>query len=368
MNESVEAGASDSEVSPEFLQSLEKELETVLQAEMHIILHGGEAAATVTASDGSFGFNDDELEKRDPAASTDPVRDYLKSIGRVRLLSAVQEADLALRIEAGLYAEKKLASDYSLERKHRRELEWVMHDGRRAKNHLIEANLRLVVSLAKRYTGRGMLFLDLIQEGNLGLIRAVEKFDYRKGFKFSTYATWWIRQAITRAMADQARTIRIPVHMVEIINKLARVERQMLQDLGRDASIDELASAMEMLPEKISEVQSYGREPFSLNTIIDERETELGDILEDPASVGPFEVMSFVLLRESIRSCLSRFTAREVSVISHRFGLGDGQPKTLDEIGKMHGVTRERIRQIEKQVMEKLRSPAISDHLRDFAD
>jgi len=302
-------------------------------------------------------------------ATADPVKDYLKQIGKVALLNAEQEVDLALRIEAGLFAEEKIAADPDMDPKLKRELEFVIHDGKRAKNHLLEANLRLVVSLAKRYTGRGMLFLDLIQEGNLGLIRAVEKFDYTKGFKFSTYATWWIRQAITRAMADQARTIRIPVHMVEVINKLARVQRQMLQDLGREPTPEELALELDMTPEKVVEVQKYGREPISLHTPLGEDgDSEFGDLIEDSEAVVPADAVSFTLLQEQLHSVLDTLSEREAGVVAMRFGLTDGQPKTLDEIGKVYGVTRERIRQIESKTMSKLRHPSRSQVLRDYLD
>ncbi|KRD44930.1 RNA polymerase subunit sigma [Cellulomonas sp. Root930] len=302
-------------------------------------------------------------------ATADPVKDYLKQIGKVALLNAEQEVDLAKRIEAGLFAEERLNAGITMEAKIKRELEWIANDGRRAKNHLLEANLRLVVSLAKRYTGRGMLFLDLIQEGNLGLIRAVEKFDYTKGYKFSTYATWWIRQAITRAMADQARTIRIPVHMVEVINKLARVQRQMLQDLGREPTPEELAKELDMTPEKVVEVQKYGREPISLHTPLGEDgDSEFGDLIEDSEAVVPADAVSFTLLQEQLHQVLDTLSEREAGVVSMRFGLTDGQPKTLDEIGKVYGVTRERIRQIESKTMSKLRHPSRSQVLRDYLD
>jgi RNA polymerase primary sigma factor len=302
-------------------------------------------------------------------ATADPVKDYLKQIGKVALLNAEQEVELAKRIEAGLFAEEKLNSGDKFAPKLKRELDWIAEDGHRAKNHLLEANLRLVVSLAKRYTGRGMLFLDLIQEGNLGLIRAVEKFDYTKGYKFSTYATWWIRQAITRAMADQARTIRIPVHMVEVINKLARVQRQMLQDLGREPTPEELAKELDMTPEKVVEVQKYGREPISLHTPLGEDgDSEFGDLIEDSEAVVPADAVSFTLLQEQLHSVLDTLSEREAGVVSMRFGLTDGQPKTLDEIGKVYGVTRERIRQIESKTMSKLRHPSRSQVLRDYLD
>ena len=326
--------------------------------------------------DGSFTVSDSD-EADEPAqkvvtagATADPVKDYLKQIGKVALLNAAQEVELAKRIEAGLYAEHLLGTQGNdLEARYRRELHWIAQDGQRAKNHLLEANLRLVVSLAKRYTGRGMLFLDLIQEGNLGLIRAVEKFDYTKGFKFSTYATWWIRQAITRAMADQARTIRIPVHMVEVINKLARVQRQMLQDLGREPTPEELAKELDMTPEKVVEVQKYGREPISLHTPLGEDgDSEFGDLIEDSEAIVPADAVSFTLLQEQLHHVLDTLSEREAGVVSMRFGLGDGQPKTLDEIGKVYGVTRERIRQIESKTMSKLRHPSRSQVLRDYLD
>ncbi|MGH9083682.1 MAG: RNA polymerase sigma factor [Acidimicrobiales bacterium] len=302
-------------------------------------------------------------------ATADPVKDYLKQIGKVPLLNAAMEVELAKRIEAGLFSDEKLAKGGKISAKVSEEFEWIAADGRRAKNHLLEANLRLVVSLAKRYTGRGMLFLDLIQEGNLGLIRAVEKFDYTKGYKFSTYATWWIRQAITRAMADQARTIRIPVHMVEVINKLARVQRQMLQDLGREPTPEELAKELDMTPEKVVEVQKYGREPISLSTPLGEDgDSEFGDLIEDSEAIVPADAVSFTLLQEQLHSVLDTLSEREAGVVSMRFGLTDGQPKTLDEIGKVYGVTRERIRQIESKTMSKLRHPSRSQVLRDYLD
>jgi RNA polymerase primary sigma factor len=320
-----------------------------------------------------YGDDDEDLPAAQVAvagATSDPVKDYLKQIGKVPLLNAEQEVELAKRIEAGLFAEEKLADGgKAMPHDVRGDLEWIAEDGRRAKNHLLEANLRLVVSLAKRYTGRGMLFLDLIQEGNLGLIRAVEKFDYTKGYKFSTYATWWIRQAITRAMADQARTIRIPVHMVEVINKLARVQRQMLQDLGREPTPEELAAELDMTPEKVIEVQKYGREPISLHTPLGEDgDSEFGDLIEDSEAIQPGEAVSFTLLQEQLHSVLDTLSEREAGVVSMRFGLTDGQPKTLDEIGKVYGVTRERIRQIESKTMSKLRHPSRSQVLRDYLD
>jgi RNA polymerase primary sigma factor len=303
-------------------------------------------------------------------ATTDPVKDYLKQIGKVPLLSAGQEVELAKRIEAGVFADHKLAEGSGVLRPGQSvDLERVAEDGRRAKNHLLEANLRLVVSLAKRYTGRGMLFLDLIQEGNLGLIRGVEKFDYTKGYKFSTYATWWIRQAITRAMADQARTIRLPAHMVEAVSKLARVQRQMLQDLGREPTPGELATQLDMTPERVIEVQKYGREPISLHTPLGgDGDSEFGDLIEDSEAIQPGEAVSFTLLQEQLHSVLDTLSEREAGVVSMRFGLTDGQPKTLDQIGKVYGVTRERIRQIESKAMSKLRHPSRSNVLRGYLD
>ncbi len=326
-----------------------------------------EAAGGFTLSHGDEG-DAPAQQVAGSGASADPVKDYLKLIGKVPLLNAEQEVELAKRVEAGLFAQEKLDTGEPTGRL-RRELEILVADGARAKEHLVEANLRLVVSLAKRYTGRGMLFLDLIQEGNLGLIRAVEKFDYVKGFKFSTYATWWIRQAITRAMADQARTIRIPVHMVEIINKVARIQRQMLQDTGREPTPEELAKELDMTPEKVMEVQKYGREPISLHTPLgDEGDSEFGDLIEDTEAVVPAEAVGFSFLQQQLRAILDTLADREAGVVSMRYGLKDGQPKTLDEIGKVYGVTRERIRQIENKTMSKLRHPSRSQLLRDYLD
>jgi len=364
---------------------VEVEVELTVEAdEADTAAPAGAGAAPAAAADGkapgeggddeSFVFDDDDddlpaAQVAVAGATADPVKDYLKQIGKVPLLNAEQEVELAKRIEAGLFAEEKLAEIQGMTPDQRIDLEWIAEDGRRAKNHLLEANLRLVVSLAKRYTGRGMLFLDLIQEGNLGLIRAVEKFDYTKGYKFSTYATWWIRQAITRAMADQARTIRIPVHMVEVINKLARVQRQMLQDLGREPTPEELAVELDMTPEKVVEVQKYGREPISLHTPLGEDgDSEFGDLIEDSEAIQPGEAVSFTLLQEQLHSVLDTLSEREAGVVSMRFGLTDGQPKTLDEIGKVYGVTRERIRQIESKTMSKLRHPSRSQVLRDYLD
>nr|WSX48976.1 RNA polymerase sigma factor [Streptomyces sp. NBC_00974] len=336
---------------------------------------GDEKETPKTGGSAGFVLSDDD-EDDAPAqtvmvagATADPVKDYLKLIGKVPLLNAEQEVELAKRIEAGLFSEYKLEEEEDHKPAFKRELEILVEDGRRAKNHLLEANLRLVVSLAKRYTGRGMLFLDLIQEGNVGLIRAVEKFDYTKGFKFSTYATWWIRQAITRAMADQSRTIRIPVHMVEIINKLARVQRQMLQDLGREPTPEELGKELDMTPEKVIEVQKYGREPISLHTPLgEEGDSEFGDLIEDSEAVVPADAVSFTFLQEQLQSILGTLSEREAGVVSMRYGLNDGQPKTLDEIGRVYGVTRERIRQIESKTMSKLRHPSRSQVLRDYLD
>ena len=304
------------------------------------------------------------------AVSADSVRAYLKQIGKVALLTAEQEVELAKRIEAGLYAAERVrsaAGATELSSQLRRDLRWIVRDGERAKNHLLEANLRLVVSMAKRYTGRGMPFLDLIQEGNLGLIRAVAKFDYTKGFKFSTYATWWIRQAITRAMADQARTIRIPVHMTEVINKLGRIQRELLQDLGREPTPAELATQMDITPEKVLEIQHYAREPLSLDqTIGDEGNSQLGDFIEDSQATVALDAVSFTMLKDQLHSVLGTLSEREANVVRLRFGLTDGQPRTLDEIGHVHGVTRERIRQIETKTMAKLRHPSRSEALRDY--
>jgi RNA polymerase primary sigma factor len=329
---------------------------------------------------GDFVWDEDESEALRQArkdaeltASADSVRAYLKQIGKVALLNAEEEVELAKRIEAGLYATQLMADltdrGEKLPAAQRRDMVWICRDGDRAKNHLLEANLRLVVSLAKRYTGRGMAFLDLIQEGNLGLIRAVEKFDYTKGYKFSTYATWWIRQAITRAMADQARTIRIPVHMVEVINKLGRIQRELLQDLGREPTPEELAKEMDITPEKVLEIQQYAREPISLDqTIGDEGDSQLGDFIEDSEAVVAVDAVSFTLLQDQLQSVLETLSEREAGVVRLRFGLTDGQPRTLDEIGQVYGVTRERIRQIESKTMSKLRHPSRSQVLRDYLD
>ncbi|MDY6811257.1 MAG: RNA polymerase sigma factor [Actinomycetota bacterium] len=337
-------------------------------------------ADTKEKTSGDFVWDEEESEALRQArkdaeltASADSVRAYLKQIGKVALLNAEEEVELAKRIEAGLFATERLRrivdSGEKLSTASKRDLNWISRDGNRAKNHLLEANLRLVVSLAKRYTGRGMAFLDLIQEGNLGLIRAVEKFDYTKGYKFSTYATWWIRQAITRAMADQARTIRIPVHMVEVINKLGRIQRELLQDLGREPTPEELAKEMDITPEKVLEIQQYAREPISLDqTIGDEGDSQLGDFIEDSEAVVAVDAVSFTLLQDQLQSVLETLSEREAGVVRLRFGLTDGQPRTLDEIGQVYGVTRERIRQIESKTMSKLRHPSRSQVLRDYLD
>jgi RNA polymerase primary sigma factor len=341
------------------------------------------ATAEEEAPEGGTDFEWDDEEESEAlrqarkdaelTASADSVRAYLKQIGKVALLNAEEEVDLAKRIEAGLYGSERLRQveeeGQKISPQMRRDLNWIVRDGERAKNHLLEANLRLVVSLAKRYTGRGMAFLDLIQEGNLGLIRAVEKFDYTKGYKFSTYATWWIRQAITRAMADQARTIRIPVHMVEVINKLGRIQRELLQDLGREPTPEELAKEMDITPDKVLEIQQYAREPISLDqTIGDEGDSQLGDFIEDSEAVVAVDAVSFTLMQDQLTSVLQTLSEREAGVVRLRFGLTDGQPRTLDEIGQVYGVTRERIRQIESKTMSKLRHPSRSQVLRDYLD
>ena len=363
------------EVELEDVETLIEEVKEIIEEEKVSEIRVVNVAEESTNEADAFTIKDSE-EDDAPAqtvltagATADPVKDYLKLIGRVPLLNAELEVKLSLEVEAGLFAEEKLAHDKKMDKKLKREYEQLVLIGRRAKNHLLEANLRLVVSLAKRYTGRGMLFLDLIQEGNLGLIRAVEKFDYTKGYKFSTYATWWIRQAITRAMADQARTIRIPVHMVEVINKLARVQRQMLQDLGREPTPEELAKELDMTPEKVVEVQKYGREPISLHTPLgEEGDSEFGDLIEDSEAIEPGEHVLFTTLQTELHQVLDTLSEREKGVIMMRIGLSDGQAKTLDEIGKVYGVTRERIRQIESKTMSKLRHPSRSQKLRDYLE
>ncbi len=363
------------DVELEDLDTLVEEVKEIIEEEKESEIRVVNVAEESQNEENAFIIKDSEEDDAPvqtvltAGATADPVKDYLKLIGRVPLLNAEMEVDLSLRVEAGLFADELIKNEKKLDRKYKRELEQLILDGKRAKNHLLEANLRLVVSLAKRYTGRGMLFLDLIQEGNLGLIRAVEKFDYTKGYKFSTYATWWIRQAITRAMADQARTIRIPVHMVEVINKLARVQRQMLQDLGREPTPEELAKELDMTPEKVVEVQKYGREPISLHTPLgEEGDSEFGDLIEDSEAIVPADAVSFTLLQEQLHSVLGTLSEREAGVVKMRFGLTDGQPKTLDEIGKVYSVTRERIRQIESKTMSKLRHPSRSQVLRDYLD
>ncbi|WP_130346941.1 RNA polymerase sigma factor [Herbihabitans rhizosphaerae] len=367
----------DAEAAPNVEDLEDIEVDVVDEAVTEEVV---EPKDTKETKDGDFVWDEEESEALRQArkdaeltASADSVRAYLKQIGKVALLNAEEEVELAKRIEAGLYAAERVrkAEDESekLQPQMRRDLRWIVRDGERAKNHLLEANLRLVVSLAKRYTGRGMAFLDLIQEGNLGLIRAVEKFDYTKGYKFSTYATWWIRQAITRAMADQARTIRIPVHMVEVINKLGRIQRELLQDLGREPTPEELAKEMDITPEKVLEIQQYAREPISLDqTIGDEGDSQLGDFIEDSEAVVAVDAVSFTLLQDQLQSVLATLSEREAGVVRLRFGLTDGQPRTLDEIGQVYGVTRERIRQIESKTMSKLRHPSRSQVLRDYLE
>jgi RNA polymerase primary sigma factor len=306
-------------------------------------------------------------------APADSVRAYLKRIGRVPLLNAEQEVDLAKRIEGGVYASERLrrfrAGGETLSASTRRDLGWVSRDGEAAREQLLEANLRLVVSIAKRYAGRGMDFLDLIQEGNLGLIRAVEKFDYVKGYKFSTYATWWIRQAISRAMADQARTVRLPVHVVEVVNRLSWAQRELLQRLGRDPSVAEVAGELGLTPERVMEIQRHARAPISLDQGVgDDGDGQLGDLIEDSDAVVAMDVVAFSLLRDQLRQVLLTLSEREAGVVRLRFGLVDGQPWTLDEIGQVYGVTRERIRQIESKTMSKLRHPSRSQVLRDYLD
>lgn len=370
----TKASGSGEDVDMSVAATVEKQAEADIKNDLEKLKDQEQAAQDKKRAEGFvISYDDDGDEPAQTVmvagATADPVKDYLKQIGKVPLLNAEQEVVLAKRIEAGLFAEEKLAADHDFVDDDLYEMEQLVVIGRRAKNHLLEANLRLVVSLAKRYTGRGMLFLDLIQEGNLGLIRAVEKFDYKKGYKFSTYATWWIRQAITRAMADQARTIRIPVHMVEVINKLARVQRQMLQDLGREPTPEELALELDMTPEKIVEVQKYGREPISLHTPLGEDgDSEFGDLIEDSEAIVPADAVSFTLLQEQLDQVLITLSEREGGVVRMRFGLTDGQPKTLDEIGKVYGVTRERIRQIESKTMSKLRHPSRSQVLRDYLE
>jgi RNA polymerase primary sigma factor len=382
----VDLGAESSDSTVAGVQlGTDVELEPGAELEVEVVAVEVEldevAEPAAAEEEGSFAWDDEEESEAlrqarkdaEMTASADSVRAYLKQIGKVALLNAEEEVDLAKRIEAGLYSAERLRqadeTSEKLSMQLKRDLRWIVRDGERAKNHLLEANLRLVVSLAKRYTGRGMAFLDLIQEGNLGLIRAVEKFDYTKGYKFSTYATWWIRQAITRAMADQARTIRIPVHMVEVINKLGRIQRELLQDLGREPTPEELAKEMDITPDKVLEIQQYAREPISLDqTIGDEGDSQLGDFIEDSEAVVAVDAVSFTLLQDQLQSVLQTLSEREAGVVKLRFGLTDGQPRTLDEIGQVYGVTRERIRQIESKTMSKLRHPSRSQVLRDYLD
>ncbi|OCB20820.1 RNA polymerase sigma factor [Mycobacterium malmoense] len=383
LEDDVAADGEDAQVDPPEAEDAEEEGAAPAAAAPEAAADDDEEIAEPSEKDkasGDFVWDEDESEALRQArkdaeltASADSVRAYLKQIGKVALLNAEEEVELAKRIEAGLYATQLMAEmaerGDKLPAAQRRDMMWICRDGDRAKNHLLEANLRLVVSLAKRYTGRGMAFLDLIQEGNLGLIRAVEKFDYTKGYKFSTYATWWIRQAITRAMADQARTIRIPVHMVEVINKLGRIQRELLQDLGREPTPEELAKEMDITPEKVLEIQQYAREPISLDqTIGDEGDSQLGDFIEDSEAVVAVDAVSFTLLQDQLQSVLETLSEREAGVVRLRFGLTDGQPRTLDEIGQVYGVTRERIRQIESKTMSKLRHPSRSQVLRDYLD
>ncbi|MDO2383860.1 RNA polymerase sigma factor [Mycobacterium avium subsp. hominissuis] len=378
-----DVAADDADIEPGDAEEGEDEVSAAPKAAGATVADEDDEIAEPSEKDkasGDFVWDEDESEALRQArkdaeltASADSVRAYLKQIGKVALLNAEEEVELAKRIEAGLYATQLMSEmaerGEKLPAAQRRDMMWICRDGDRAKNHLLEANLRLVVSLAKRYTGRGMAFLDLIQEGNLGLIRAVEKFDYTKGYKFSTYATWWIRQAITRAMADQARTIRIPVHMVEVINKLGRIQRELLQDLGREPTPEELAKEMDITPEKVLEIQQYAREPISLDqTIGDEGDSQLGDFIEDSEAVVAVDAVSFTLLQDQLQSVLETLSEREAGVVRLRFGLTDGQPRTLDEIGQVYGVTRERIRQIESKTMSKLRHPSRSQVLRDYLD
>ena len=368
---------------------LEADLETTLAAELPATLRGeltadlvsdlvmdlaGPAGETPTASGEAFEISDaDDADEPAPrvrtaGATTDPVKDYLQQIGRIPLLTAQQEVELAIRIECGVLAAEKLDSPGPLDPScPRADLEWLVEDGHRARNHLLEANLRLVVSLAKRHNGRGLPFLDVIQEGNLGLIRAVEKFDYTKGYKFSTYATWWISQAIHRALADQARTIRIPVHLVENINKLARARRELLTDLGREPTPEELAHELDLPTDKVLELQKHGRAPISLhNPLGDDAGAEFGDLIEDTDAVAPPDAVTDNALREQFEAAFALLSQREAAVMRMRFGLADGQPMTLDAIGKTYGITRERIRQIECKALSKLRHPTRQTGLKDY--
>jgi RNA polymerase primary sigma factor len=327
---------------------------------------GVEVLESHSGHEDSARADGDDLSRRAP--TSDLVRIYLREIGRVPLLTAEEEVELAKSIEAGLFAEEKVAKAAIITSGQTTDLQLLAHDGVRAKQRLIEANLRLVVSIAKRYVGRGMLFLDLIQEGNLGLIRAVEKFDYTKGYKFSTYATWWIRQAITRAIADQARTIRIPVHMVETINKLVRVQRQLHQDLGREPTPEEIGVEMGLPPERVVEIQRVAQEPVSLQSPIGEEDSDLGDFIEDADAVVPIEAAAFILLQDQLGGILGSLSDREQRIIQLRFGLTDGHPRTLEEVGREFGVTRERIRQIESKTLAKLRHPTRAQMLREYLE
>ncbi|MFB4308052.1 RNA polymerase sigma factor RpoD [Actinomadura sp. GTD37] len=339
--------------------SLERVVRMLAEQGVEVLESQQETEDVARADEGDLG-------KRAP--TSDLVRIYLREIGRVPLLTAEDEVELAKSIEAGLFAEEKMARTAVLARGELLDLELLSREGMRAKQRLIEANLRLVVSIAKRYVGRGMLFLDLIQEGNLGLIRAVEKFDYTKGFKFSTYATWWIRQAITRAIADQARTIRIPVHMVETINKLVRVQRQMHQDLGREPSPEEIGLEMGLSPVRVVEIQRIAQEPVSLQSPIGEEDSDLGDFIEDADAVVPIEAAAFILLQDQLEDILGTLSDREQRIIQLRFGLADGHPRTLEEVGREFGVTRERIRQIESKTLAKLRHPSRAQMLREYLE
>ncbi len=360
----TEADSADTESDEDLLEGIpEEELKATVDVQL----------PKVSSARSKVGARKRNAEASVTMLTGDPVRMYLKEIGKVPLLTAAEEIDLAMKIEAGMAAsaelEKAAEEGIELNRRDKRRLSRVEQVGFDAKQSLIEANLRLVVSIAKRYVGRGMLFLDLIQEGNLGLIRAVEKFDYTKGFKFSTYATWWIRQAITRAIADQARTIRIPVHMVETINKLVRIQRQLLQNLGREPTPEEIGEEMGLPAERVREIQKISQEPVSLETPIGEEEdSQLGDFIEDDAAVVPPDAASFSMLQEQLGKVLDGLAERERKVISLRFGLEDGHPRTLEEVGREFGVTRERIRQIESKTLAKLRHPSRSSKLKDYLE
>ena len=360
----VELAVAADDLPPEGLDAVLMALQT---AGVVVVDPDAESPAEVLEREARERREEDDAAKAGP--TSDPVRLYLKEIGKVPLLTAAQEVELAKAVEAGLFADERLGASGGLSEALRRDLQAVVVAGVLAKRRLVEANLRLVVSIAKRYVGRGMLFLDLIQEGNLGLIRAVEKFDYVRGFKFSTYATWWIRQAITRAIADQARTIRIPVHMVETINRVVRMQRQLLQELGREPTPEELGAALDLPPAKVVEIQGLAREPVSLDTPVGQTDdSHLGDFIEDVDAVVPVDAASFLLLREQLGHVLHQLTEREKTVIELRFGLTDGRPRTLEEVGQEFGVTRERIRQIESKTLLKLRHPSRAAKLRDYLD